>query len=396
MNNNSKLRLSEQEAQILHDICFVRMKVLKLLDTTFASVSSEQIPIHEEISITSARMVVIVFDFFHSVFSGNVEAVKRQVAMHKNMSPTSLNVQLSGDYYDEVIRDYKNLMNELMSRYGYTVEDVLRLHSNIKLFIKSQKTPPARILYIADCHFYHDRICHEMDQRGFSGYEEMNEHMIAQWNKKVTNKDDVYVIGDFSIAKSDATEKLLKQLKGKLHLILGNHDRFVEGHKHSSEQASEQSPDYKTDHQSSNQKNELKNDRKTKRSNERCREQFWFRSIEHYQEIHDNGRTVILSHYPLFCYKGQYRKDEQGRALTYMLYGHVHNTQDEVLVNRFIMETRKTLVQSRHADEPEPIPCKMINCFCMFSDYQPMTLDEWIEIDKKRRDRMILGCDIGG
>ena len=145
MNNNSKLRLSEQEAQILHDICFVRMKVLKLLDTTFASVSSEQIPIHEEISITSARMVVIVFDFFHSVFSGNVEAVKRQVAMHKNMSPTSLNVQLSGDYYDEVIRDYKNLMNELMSRYGYTVEDVLRLHSNIKLFIKSQKTPPARI-----------------------------------------------------------------------------------------------------------------------------------------------------------------------------------------------------------------------------------------------------------
>ena len=43
---------------------------------------------------------------------------------------------------------------------------------------------------------------------------------------------------------------------------------------------------------------------------------------------------------------------------------------------------------SRHSTEPEPIPCNMINCFCMFSDYQPMTLDEWIEIDRKRRKAM--------
>ena len=43
---------------------------------------------------------------------------------------------------------------------------------------------------------------------------------------------------------------------------------------------------------------------------------------------------------------------------------------------------------SRHSTEPEPIPCNMINCFCMFSDYQPMTLDEWIEIDGKRRKAM--------
>ena len=31
------------------------------------------------------------------------------------------------------------------------------------------------------------------------------------------------------------------------------------------------------------------------------------------------------------------------------------------------------------------IPCQMINCFCMFSDYVPLTLDEWILLDKKRR-----------
>ena len=31
------------------------------------------------------------------------------------------------------------------------------------------------------------------------------------------------------------------------------------------------------------------------------------------------------------------------------------------------------------------IPCQMINCFCMFSDYVPLTLDEWIQLDKNRR-----------
>lgn len=31
------------------------------------------------------------------------------------------------------------------------------------------------------------------------------------------------------------------------------------------------------------------------------------------------------------------------------------------------------------------IPCCMINCFCVFSDYAPITLDEWIENDKMRR-----------
>lgn len=27
----------------------------------------------------------------------------------------------------------------------------------------------------------------------------------------------------------------------------------------------------------------------------------------------------------------------------------------------------------------------MINCFCMFSDYTPLSLDEWIEVDARRR-----------
>ena len=68
-----------------------------------------------------------------------------------------------------------------------------------------------------------------------------------------------------------------------------------------------------------------------------------------------------------------------------MLYGHVHNTYDEVLVNHFINETRAQMRLVYHSSEARPIPCNMINCFCMFSNYVPLTLDEWIELDKKRR-----------
>ena len=288
------------------------------------------------LDVEKIRQLRPFFDLFLLVADGNGQAVQRIT----NSDP------------DRFISKYR-FWYEDRSKGRFQTDEVVRLYYRLKAALKEsvaqQKIRP-RTLYIADCHFYHNRICQEMDKRGFSGFEEMNEHMIAQWNKKVTAKDDVYILGDFSISRPDATVKILDRLNGKLHLIVGNHDKYLED-KHYSWRS-------------------------------------WFRSIEDYAEIRDNGRNVILSHYPVFCYKGQYRRDKDGRPLTYTLYGHVHNTHDEVLINRFIMETRATKVMSRHATEPEPIPCNMINCFCMFSDYQPMTLDEWIVIDRERREKM--------
>jgi len=113
-----------------------------------------------------------------------------------------------------------------------------------------------------------------------------------------------------------------------------------------------------------------------------------FQWIKPYAEIMDSKRRVILSHYPIFCYKGQYRTTPEGYPLTYMLYGHVHDTHDEKLVNEFIRITRSTVVTSRNKPEGHPIPCNMINCFCMFSDYIPVTLDDWIRIDAGRRAKL--------
>lgn len=203
--------------------------------------------------------------------------------------------------------------------------------------------------YISDLHFYHANMNTQMDQRGFASFEEMNEHMIEQWNQKVRKNDEVVILGDFSIAKGEKTNELLHRLKGKKYLIVGNHDRFL-------------------------------NDKTFDRS--------LFKWIEPYMELNDNKRKVILSHYPVFCYNGQYRLNDQGEPKVYMLYGHVHNTFDELLINHFQNITREQKRLVYHANEERPIPCNMINCFCMFSDYTPLTLDEWIGVDARRRKEM--------
>ena len=329
---NKILSLSEGEARLLRGLSYARMVVLKAGDPH----SVEDLPLLFELDDHAARMALPVFDFYRSAASGNTEAVKRQAAAQQTKGPHA-----GGGYYDGMIEEYASIVAGLC----LDKDEVLQLRIRIKAFIQSLKTVPARIMYIADCHFYHNRICREMDNRGFSGYAEMNEHMIARWNEKVTTRDTVYILGDFSIAKGEATEKILQKLNGKLNLIIGNHDRYL-------------------------------GDKSFDRS--------LFRSIEPYQEIRDSGRLVILSHYPVFCYREQYRPN------TYMLYGHVHNTHDEVLVNRFIRETRETKAWSRYVEAPVPIPCNMINCFCMFSDYRPMTLNEWIGVDTKRRASLSL------
>ena len=46
-------------------------------------------------------------------------------------------------------------------------------------------------------------------------------------------------------------------------------------------------------------------------------------------------------------------------------------------------------IYTYNAGKEHTIPCNMINCFCMFSDYIPLTLDDWIRLDKRRREELI-------
>lgn len=205
--------------------------------------------------------------------------------------------------------------------------------------------------YIADQHFYHDNLNEHMDCRGFENGEAMNEYMICQWNSKVRPKDEVVILGDFCISpKGEDANAILSRLNGRKYLVVGNHDRYLD------------SKDFYLKH---------------------------FRWITPYREMKDNKRKVILSHYPIMCYNGQYRRDSEGTPRTWMLYGHVHNTFDEYLINDFQKQTRQYQRQVYGSQEMVSIPCQMINCFCMFSDYVPLTLDEWIEVDRQRRKNLI-------
>ena len=69
-----------------------------------------------------------------------------------------------------------------------------------------------------------------------------------------------------------------------------------------------------------------------------------------------------------------------------MLYGHVHDTQDQRLLERFQGITSETTFLNTQG-ETQHIPCNMINRFCMYSNYQPLTLDEWIACDKNRKQK---------
>ncbi len=185
-----------------------------------------------------------------------------------------------------------------------------------------------------------------MDKRGFADTEAMNEYMIERWNSRVKKKDEVVILGDFSFGKAEETTEVLKRLKGKKYLIVGNHDRFL-------------------------------GDKDFDRSQ--------FEWIEYYRELSDNSRKVILSHYPILCYNGQYKMNKHGEPRSYMLYGHVHDTYDEVIINETVKRVRSCSRVLIGSDEPQPINCNLINTFCKFSDYVPMSLDEWIKNDELRR-----------
>lgn len=200
--------------------------------------------------------------------------------------------------------------------------------------------------YIADCHFFHEKLLKYMDGRGFETMEEMHEYMISQWNSRVRKNDEVVILGDFSWGRAEETQEILKRLNGKLSLIRGNHDRYLDDRRF-----------------------DLK--------------RFWW--IEDYKEMNDEGRKVILSHYPIVCYNFQYRRDEDGNPIAYMLHGHVHRTQDQDFLDEYArMISTKTHINIGTGEE-ESIPFNLINCFCQYSDYVPLTLDEWIEVDRKRK-----------
>ena len=201
--------------------------------------------------------------------------------------------------------------------------------------------------YIADNHFFHIGVNDRMDRRGFPNVEEMNEYMITQWNGRVRRNDEVVCLGDLSIGRPMETNRILERLNGRIFMIRGNHDKFLD------------TPDVVLSR---------------------------FEWVKDYAEMNDNGRKVILCHYPIVCYNGQFRLDKEGNPKVYMLHGHIHRTPDVVGLHHYKEFVKTFPRQSRGSEEPKPAPVNIINCFCMLSNYVPLTLDEWIDLERSGID----------
>lgn len=79
-------------------------------------------------------------------------------------------------------------------------------------------------LYIADTHFGHTNILSQCRPQ-FASIEEMNRTIIDNINRKMTRKDLLYILGDFSFRSQTPPTEFLEAIKPKKILILGNHDR---------------------------------------------------------------------------------------------------------------------------------------------------------------------------
>ena len=130
------------------------------------------------------------------------------------------------------------------------------------------------IFYTADLHFHYKPF---LPDRPFASVEEMDEAMIRLWNETVTDEDTVYVVGDVGYNGGYVPGDALGRLRGRKHLIRGNHDTGFEN--------APKLFDY-------------------------------FETVTDFNEIDDGETHILLCHYPIL-----YRK--RG----YMIHGHLHQAR---------------------------------------------------------------------
>ena len=78
-------------------------------------------------------------------------------------------------------------------------------------------------MFIADTHFGHANILGQCRPQ-FATIEEMNRTIIDNINCKMTRKDLLYIVGDFSFRSQTPPTEFLEAIKPRKILIIGNHD----------------------------------------------------------------------------------------------------------------------------------------------------------------------------
>jgi len=189
----------------------------------------------------------------------------------------------------------------------------------------------SKIWFTSDNHFSHKAIrglCPNT-RRGETP-EEMDELMIAQWQKQVAPEDTVYLLGDVFFCNAERAVSIMDRLPGHKQLIYGNHDKVI-------------------------------------KSNSHLRSKF--ESVNDYREVKIEGTDVCMFHYPQL----EWNKCHYG---AYQLFGHVHGSMDShPFTSKY--RTMDVGIDSRPYDSNQ--------------DKEMFSLWSWEEVRGILKDRELLG-----
>ena len=135
------------------------------------------------------------------------------------------------------------------------------------------------IYFTADTHFGHENVI-RFCGRPYTTAAEMDEALVENWNSRVKGNDTVFILGDLFFRSGNA-EEILRRLKGKKRLLVGNHDGSW----------------------------------MTKVDVSR-----YFASVDLMLELSDGRHALTLCHYPLLTWKHAKK--------SYMIHGHIHNQRN--------------------------------------------------------------------
>lgn len=89
--------------------------------------------------------------------------------------------------------------------------------------MKIKLTDIDNLYFVSDIHMGHNKDF-LYKPRGFNSIAEHDEGIIKNWNDLINDEDVVIVLGDSLMGNQDEGIEKLKQLKGKIYFICGNHD----------------------------------------------------------------------------------------------------------------------------------------------------------------------------
>jgi calcineurin-like phosphoesterase family protein len=78
-----------------------------------------------------------------------------------------------------------------------------------------------KVFFTADNHFKHDNII-KFTERPFANVDEMNQTLIQNWNRAVSDDCIVFHLGDFTLHDTQVADRIFRQLNGTV-CILGIH-----------------------------------------------------------------------------------------------------------------------------------------------------------------------------